>query len=86
MLDGLFRASGVALNVAVEATGWELLLRFAKYGVGIAIVNDFCPPPKGMIAIPLEGAAAVTYYLVERAGRRTVGAETMRRLVLETTR
>ncbi len=84
MLQHLFRANGFELSVAVEATGWELMLQFAKYGVGITVVNDFCPVPRGMIGIPLQGAAPITYYLIERRGLPNEATEAMRKLILET--
>ncbi|HKE15485.1 MAG TPA: LysR family transcriptional regulator [Kofleriaceae bacterium] len=86
MLAQLLEAAGVSWSVAVEATGWELMLQFARYGVGIAVVNDFCPPPRGMVARPLAGAPAITYHLVGRAGSASKGAGAMRALILETVR
>jgi DNA-binding transcriptional LysR family regulator len=86
MLQQLLRASGCELDVAVEATGWELMLQFARYGLGVTVVNDFCPAPRGMVGVPLEGAAPITYYLIERGGRPSQGAEAMRRLIVETAR
>ena len=74
------------MNVAVEATGWELMLRFARYGVGVAVVNDFCPVPKGMTGIPLVGAPDVTYYLVVRSGLTSQGTDVMMQLIQETAR
>jgi DNA-binding transcriptional LysR family regulator len=86
MLQQLMRASGGDLNVAVEATGWELMLHFARYGVGLAVVNDFCPVPRGMVGIPLDGAPEVTYYLIVRGGLTGKGIEAMRDLITETVR
>ncbi|HEU5057419.1 MAG TPA: LysR family transcriptional regulator [Kofleriaceae bacterium] len=80
----LERLLGGDLVVAVEATGWELMLQFARYGVGIAVVNDFCPPPRGMVAVPLEGAPAITYHLVARGAVAAPGAQAMRALIAET--
>jgi len=84
MLLQLLRAAGCEPVVAVEVTGWEPALQFARYGVGIAVVNDFCPAPRGMVAIPLAGAPAITYYAVTRAGLASQGTEAMRRLIVET--
>lgn len=86
MLDQLFLSAGCALQVAVEATGWELMIHFARSGVGIAAVNDFCPVPKGMVGIRLEGAPDVTYYLVERDGIAGPGVKAMRQIILDTVR
>lgn len=86
MLEQLMRTSGGTLNVAVEATGWELMIQFARYGVGITVVNDFCPVPKGMVGIPLKGAPEVTYYLIVRDAFTSNGTEVMRELIAETVR
>ena len=69
--------AGVDWNLAVEATGWELMLAFARAGMGLAIVNDFCEPPRGMVGVPLEGAPPIAYHAVHRAGALTEGAETL---------
>lgn len=71
-------------DVAVEATGWELMLELARHGLGIAIVNDFCPAPSGMVALPLRGAPQVTYRWIERRGIAAPGTEALRRLVAGT--
>jgi LysR family transcriptional regulator, low CO2-responsive transcriptional regulator len=84
MLQQLLRANDGDLAVAVEATGWELMLHFARQGVGITVVNDFCPTPKGLVGLPLEGAPRVTYYLITREGAVSAGLEVMRTLILET--
>ena len=82
MVDRLL--AGHSWYVAVEATGWELMLELARYGLGITIVNDFCPPPKGMVAVPLHGASRISYRLFQRRAFRFVGSETLRRLVVDT--
>jgi DNA-binding transcriptional LysR family regulator len=84
MLEQALTAAGAALQVAVEATGWELMLQFARYGVGLAVVNDFCPEPKGMAGVPLAGVPSITYYLIGRLGAGGPGAEAMRKLIVET--
>jgi DNA-binding transcriptional LysR family regulator len=84
MLDQLLAAAGVEWTVAVEANGWDLQLQFARYGVGIAVVNDFCPPPPGMVAVPLAGAPPIAYHLVERAGFLPPGAAALAKMIAET--
>jgi DNA-binding transcriptional LysR family regulator len=83
MLAHTLAAAGCTWTVAVEANGWELMLQFAKYGVGIAVVNDCCPAPAGMVGIVLEQAPRITYYLVERARPPSDGASALRTLILE---
>ncbi len=84
MLDQLLAAAGAGWTVAVEANGWDLQLQFARYGVGIAVVNDFCPPPPGMVAVPLAGAPPIAYHLVERAGFVPPGAVAIAKNIVET--
>lgn len=75
--------AGVSWTPAVEVTGWALMLELARDGLGVTIVNDFCPAPRGMVAIPLKGAPGVTYRWIERTGFRMAGTETLRRLVTD---
>lgn len=84
MLQQALGAAGAAWHVAVEATGWELMLHFARHGVGIAVVNDFCPAPRGLVAVPLERVPSITYYLLRRTGLRSTQADALHRLILET--
>lgn len=84
MLGRLLREAGVEWSVAVEATGWEMMLHFARQGVGIAVVNDFCPAPRGTVALPLEGAPRIDYHLAARPGPAGKGVEALRSLILET--
>jgi DNA-binding transcriptional LysR family regulator len=68
----------VSWQVAVETTGWDLMLEFSRQGLGITVVNDFCAPPAGMVMRPLEGTARARYYLLRR---RTEMSEALRTLV-----
>jgi len=77
---------GRAWTVAVEATGWDVMLHFARLGVGIAVVNDFCPPPRGTAAIPLESAPRIAYHLIRRPGLDTPGSDALARLVIDHSR
>lgn len=53
----------------VEANGWELMMRFAELGLGLAIVNDFCAPPRGTVRRRLLGLPPVHYQLLRLRGR-----------------
>lgn len=55
---------------AVEANGWELMMRFAELGLGVAIVNDFCSPPRGTVRRPLLGLPTVQYQLLRLRNRQ----------------
>ena len=66
MIAQALRAAGVRWQVAVEASGWELLVRFAELGLGLAIVNAFCRIPPGLVARPMPELPSRTYHLLQR--------------------
>jgi DNA-binding transcriptional LysR family regulator len=84
MLDQVLETANVDWQVSVEATGWEPMLHFARLGLGITVVNDFCPAPRGMVAVPLRGVPSVTYSLIRRAGVRSHPAELLSQLIVHT--
>jgi DNA-binding transcriptional LysR family regulator len=61
-----FAAAGAELAIALEASGWEVMLRLVRARVGAAIVNDFCDAPGGTRAVELRGLDAIEYRLVRR--------------------
>jgi DNA-binding transcriptional LysR family regulator len=65
-----FAEAGLLLRPAVEAHGWELMMHFAELGLGLAVVNDFCAPPTGMVLRPLRGLPAVQYQLLRLRDRK----------------
>ncbi|MFO0588061.1 MAG: LysR family transcriptional regulator [Polyangiaceae bacterium] len=67
MVAQALRAAGVRWDVGVEASGWELLARFAEIGLGLAIVNAFCRAPQGMVARPMPELPSRVYYLLQRS-------------------
>jgi DNA-binding transcriptional LysR family regulator len=83
MLDRMLMHAGVTRRVAVEANGWELMLHFARMGMGLAIVNSCCHVPPGLIARSLPEVPGVRYKIVRRAGSQPhASAETLRKLLL----
>jgi DNA-binding transcriptional LysR family regulator len=72
----------VPWHVAVEATGWELVLRFVELGLGLAIVNGCCRLPAGLVGRALPELPRVSYSIVARPGLRgdAPAAELRRRL------
>jgi DNA-binding transcriptional LysR family regulator len=78
---------GVAWQVAVEANGWELALRFVELGVGVSVVSGFCRLPPGVVARPLPELPARTYHLFHRrGGTRTQAQTALRRVVFDACR
>ncbi|HXK18547.1 MAG TPA: hypothetical protein VNG33_12125, partial [Polyangiaceae bacterium] len=43
---------------------------FAELGLGVAVVNDFCSPPRGTVRRPLRGLPAVQYQLLRLRNRQ----------------
>ncbi len=83
MLSQALAAAGAKWSVAVEATGWELMIQFARYGLGIAVVNDFCPVPRGLVGVRLEGVPDVEYQVVTRPGAERDSTVALVRMILE---
>jgi LysR family transcriptional regulator, low CO2-responsive transcriptional regulator len=67
MLARMLQSVGLALNVSVEANGWELMLHFVQLGLGAAVVNACCRLPKGVVSIPMPELPSVRYWLFHRA-------------------
>jgi DNA-binding transcriptional LysR family regulator len=62
--------AGVSPLIAVEAHGWEVLMRYAGLGLGVAIVNGICEPPRGLVTRPFVGLPRIAYWLLCRPGGR----------------
>jgi DNA-binding transcriptional LysR family regulator len=83
MLSQALATAGAKWSVAVEATGWELMIQFARYGLGIAVVNDFCPVPRGLVGVRLQGVPDVEYHVVTRPRAERESRDTLVRMILE---
>ncbi|MGM0558367.1 MAG: LysR family transcriptional regulator [Myxococcota bacterium] len=73
----------VPWSVAVEATGWELMVRFVKYGFGVTIINDFVPLPDELVGIPVSGFPTLRYDIAIAADTSHEGTLWLRDLLLE---
>lgn len=58
-----------AVEIAVEIAGWPLTLQLVALGIGVAVVNDFCKPPRGVTLVPFEGLGTRRYVVVRDARR-----------------
>jgi DNA-binding transcriptional LysR family regulator len=77
-------AAGVAWEIAVEAAGWPLMLEYARLGVGLAVVNDICPEPRGTVGRALPDLPSIDYHVMHRAGARLAPeAERLRALIVD---
>jgi DNA-binding transcriptional LysR family regulator len=65
LLAQALQAQEVPWHVAVEANGWELMIRFVQMGVGLAVVNACCRLPRGLVGVPLPELPALRYHLFQ---------------------
>jgi DNA-binding transcriptional LysR family regulator len=63
-IERVLGAAGARWQVAVEAGGWELMLHFARLGLGLAIVNGFCRVPAGFVARPLPDLSVARFFVL----------------------
>jgi DNA-binding transcriptional LysR family regulator len=73
MLARMLQSAGVAWEVAVEASGWELMLQFVSLGVGVAVVNACCNIPRALVAIPLAQLPAIRFHAFHLKGQAIDG-------------
>lgn len=71
-------------EVAVEASGWELMVQFVSLGVGVAVVNACSNIPRTLVAIPLAELPAIRFYVFHLKGQTVEGElARLRTLLLE---
>lgn len=73
LLARLLQTAGVPWTVAVEATGWDLMLSFVQMGVGAAVVNAYCRLPRGLRGLPISELPTLRYYVFHRRGLKPAG-------------
>ncbi len=82
-LSAELQSAGVNWDVAMEAGGWELMLHFAKLGLGLTVVNSICAIPKGLVAKKLHGLPSVHYYLFHLSGMAKTGSHaTLKKMII----
>lgn len=65
-LTKALRAAPARWSVAVEADGWQAMLRFVALGLGIAVVNGCVDPPAGVVTRPVIELPDVAYTALHR--------------------
>lgn len=68
MINRLLMDAQVEWTPAAEVTSWELMLRFVQHGMGLAIVNEYCSIPNGLVAKSLSQFPAIQFHLIKRIG------------------
>lgn len=80
--EAVLAEHNVSWHSAVEATGWDLMVRFVSYGLGITIINDFVPVPEGLVGVPVRGFPSVRYSVAVRRDTPHQGARWLLELLL----
>ncbi len=89
LLEGAWlEHTGRPPEVAVEASGWPLMLEFVRLGLGVAFVNAFCAPPPGVALRPVHDLEPVSYWMLWRRRSTPASAtvEALRRALARTSR
>ncbi|APR87604.1 LysR family transcriptional regulator YbhD [Minicystis rosea] len=73
LITRALRDAAVPWEVAVEANGWPLMLRFVELGVGLAVVNACCRIPDGLVARPIPDLPRQRYHVLRRRGAAAEG-------------
>lgn len=66
LVSRAFASHGTGPLAPIEADGWPLMLAYAAAGLGVAIVNGTCHPPRGVVLRPIPELGTVTYRLLQR--------------------
>ncbi len=61
------RALAPRVQVAIEVRGWPLAMHCARLGLGVALVNDCCEPPRGCVLRVVTDGISQRYALISRA-------------------
>lgn len=87
MVAAALQSAGIEWEVAVEASGWELMMHFVKLGMGLAIVNACCAVPRGLVSRSLKELPQISYYLIHLDGFEKRRAQRrLKKVLLETVR
>lgn len=82
LVSQALQSANVDWQLAVEATGWELMLHFVRLGLGLAVVNACCKIPAGVTVRPLPELPAVQYHLFHLRKPLSKGAEELKASLL----
>lgn len=86
-LESRFASDGIEMNVALEADGWEIMMNFVSLGLGCAIVNSCCAPPKGVVAVRIKNLPRTSYHVARaKDGYRFPAQERLWRSIIEETK
>src|SRR5262245_3601315 len=73
ILARMLQSAGIPWTVAVEATGWELIIEFVRMGMGLAVVNSYCRIPAGLTSVPIPELPSLKFQVCYLGGTRPDG-------------
>ena len=82
-LEAALATAAIPWQVAVEASGWELILHFARLGLGCAVVNGCCPVPDGFAAPVLSDLPPKRYYIMSAGRALGQSARALERAIID---
>jgi DNA-binding transcriptional LysR family regulator len=78
MLSQMLQSAQVPWEVAVEASGWELMLHLVRLGMGLAVVNACCRLPAGVVSRPIPELPSLQYRVFHRKEGVSGAAKTLK--------
>jgi LysR family transcriptional regulator, low CO2-responsive transcriptional regulator len=82
MLSQMLQSAQVEWRVAVEASGWEVMLHLVRLGMGLAVVNACCRIPAGVVARPLPELPSLQYSVFCRRDGLSGAAQALKQNLL----
>ena len=82
MVSQMLQSAQIDWKVAVEASGWELMLQLVRLGMGLAVVNACCRMPTGVIAKPMPELPALQYFVFSRKNKLSSAVQTLKQNLL----
>lgn len=82
MLSQMLQSAQVDWKVAVEASGWEVMLHLVRLGLGLAVVNACCRIPAGVITRQIAELPALQYFVFGRKEGLSGAAQALKQNLL----
>jgi LysR family transcriptional regulator, low CO2-responsive transcriptional regulator len=82
MLSQMLQSAQAHWKVAVEASGWEVMLHLVRLGMGLAVVNACCRIPAGVVTRPVPELPALQYFVFSRRGALSRSAQSLKQDLL----
>jgi DNA-binding transcriptional LysR family regulator len=82
MLSQMLQSAQVDWTVAVEASGWEVMLHLVRLGMGLAVVNACCRIPSGVVTRSVPDLPSLQYFVFCRTGGLSRAAQALKQSLL----